>query len=272
MPLPLVRALALIKRAAAEVNRDSACSTPGARKAIVARRGRSDRRQARRALPAGGLADRLRHADQHERQRGDREPRQRAARRQARATSRRSIRTITSTWASRRTTASRPRCTSRRRRRSHSSCCRRSRICTRRSTQKAQAFAEHRQDRPHPPAGRDPAHARPGILRLCGAGRSSASRTCAAALRDLYPLAQGGTAVGTGLNAHPGFAEAVRDADRGAHRPAVRQRAEQVRGARRARRDGLRARRAQHRRDRRSSRSPTTSACSAPARARASAN
>ena len=42
------------------------------------------RRQARRSFPAAGLADRLRHADQHERQRGDRQPRQRHARRQAR--------------------------------------------------------------------------------------------------------------------------------------------------------------------------------------------
>ena len=29
------------------------------------------------------------------------------------------------------------------------------------------------------------------------------------ALRELYPLAQGGTAVGTGLNAHPRFARRV---------------------------------------------------------------
>ena len=43
-----------------------------------------DRRQARRSFPAGGLADRLRHPDQHERQRSDRQPRQRDARRQAR--------------------------------------------------------------------------------------------------------------------------------------------------------------------------------------------
>ena len=34
---------------------------------------------------------------------------------------------------------------------------------------------------------------------------SASSRPC----RELYPLAQGGTAVGTGLNAPDGFAEAV---------------------------------------------------------------
>ena len=32
--------------------------------------------------------------------------------------------------------------------------------------QKAEDFASHRQDRPHPPAGRGAAHARPGVLRL----------------------------------------------------------------------------------------------------------
>ena len=45
------------------------------------RRGRagSDRRQARRAFPAVGVADRLRHAVEHERQRGDLQPRHRDA-------------------------------------------------------------------------------------------------------------------------------------------------------------------------------------------------
>ena len=50
-------------------------------------------------------------------------------------------------------------------------------------------------------------HARPGIRRLCAGRSSSASRASSACLPRLYPLAQGGTAVGTGLNAPPGFAE-----------------------------------------------------------------
>ena len=50
----------------------------------------------------------------------------------------------------------------------------------------------------------------------------------------LMQLAQGGTAVGTGLNAPAGFAERVADAHRRDHRPAVHLGAEQVRGARRA--------------------------------------
>ena len=61
------------------------------------------------------MADRLGHAEQHERQRGARQPRLRAARRRARARSAWCIRTTTSTSASRRTTYSRPRCMSPRR-------------------------------------------------------------------------------------------------------------------------------------------------------------
>ena len=49
-------------------------------------------------------------------------------------------------------------------------------------------------------------------------------------LPRLYELAIGGTAVGTGLNAPAGFGEAVASAIGRAHRPALRERAEQVRG------------------------------------------
>ena len=56
---------------------------PPPRRRHCASRARGDRRQARRSLPAGGLANRLRHANQHEPQRGDRQPRQRTARRRA---------------------------------------------------------------------------------------------------------------------------------------------------------------------------------------------
>ena len=48
------------------------------------------------------------------------------------------------------------------------------------------ALGLDRQDRPHPPAGRDPADPRPGILRLCGADRGlhRAGRRRAAAADD----------------------------------------------------------------------------------------
>ena len=57
-----------------------------------------------------------------------------------------------------------------------------------------------------------------------------------AALPHLCELALGGTAVGTGLNAHPKFARDGRGRARAADRPAVRHRAQQVRGARGLRR------------------------------------
>ena len=78
-------------------------------------------------------------------------------------------------------------------------------------------------------------------------------------------LAQGGTAVGTGLNAPMGFAEKVARAHR-RRSPACpsRHRAEQVRGAGRARRHGRFATARSTRSPPRCSRSPTTSASSAP--------
>ena len=104
MPMAIVRALGLIKQAAAEINRELGLLDAAPRRRHRPRRARGDRRQARRPFPAGGLADRLRHPDQHERQRGDRQPRQRDAGRRARRARSRSTPTTTSTWASRRTT------------------------------------------------------------------------------------------------------------------------------------------------------------------------
>ncbi len=66
-----------------------------------------------------------------------------------------------------------------------------------------------------------------------------------AAVKDLYPLAQGGTAVGTGLNSKPKFARTFCQARRRDHQTAVHQRRQQVRGARLQRRLCVRARRHQ---------------------------
>ena len=72
-----------------------------------------------------------------------------------------------------------------------------------------QGLGAHHQDRPHAHAGRHADHARPGVLRLRHAGRERhrphRDRRC----RTCMQLAQGGTAVGTGLNAPKGFAEKV---------------------------------------------------------------
>ena len=102
----------------------------------------------------------------------------------------------------------------------------------------------HRQDRPHPPAGRDAADARPGDL---GLGRAARPRHGARARRAAAPVRAG--ARRHGGRHRPQRAARVRRArrrrDRRAHGPAVRHGAEQVRGAGRARRDGVRARRAE---------------------------
>ena len=66
------------------------------------------------------------------------------------------------------------------------------------------------------------------------------------ALDGLYDLAIGGTAVGTGLNAHPEFAErAAKKIAELTHLP-FRSHRQQIRRAFRARRTGLRARRHHH--------------------------
>ena len=68
----------------------------------------------------------------------------------------------------------------------------------------------HREDRPHAPPGRDAAHARPGDLRLGRRSSTTASPALeAGAARTCCELALGGTAVGTGLNTHPEFADRV---------------------------------------------------------------
>jgi fumarate hydratase, class II len=109
----------------------------------------------------------------------------------------------------------------------------RARAAARRPRRQGRRLRRHRQDRPHPPAGR---HARSPSGRRSPAGsRSSTTRMAAieAALPGLYELALGGTAVGTGLNTHPELRERERRGDRRADRPALRHRAQQVRGARR---------------------------------------
>ena len=250
MPLPLIRALGVVKRAAAEVNHELGLLDARRAQRDRQRRAGGDRRQARRPFPAGGLADRLRHPDQHERQRGDRQPRQRDARRQARREG---------AGASERSRQHEPvverllpdRDAHRRgRARSRARCCRRSRICAARSPAKAEAVRPHRQDRPHPPAGCDAAHARPGILRLCRAGRERHRAHRAGAARSSIRWRRAAPRSAPGSTPSRASPTLLRQAGRRAHRPAVRQRAEQVRGAGRARRLCVRARRAQRARDR----------------------
>jgi fumarate hydratase class II len=73
---------------------------------------------------------------------------------------------------------------------------------------KTERLRAHHQDRPHAHPGRHAAHAGPGVLGLRHAV-ANALRRIKESLYGLYELAQGGTAVGTGLNAPVGFAEKV---------------------------------------------------------------
>ena len=208
MPRPLVHALGLVKQAAALVNKDLGVLEPRARRCHRERRRRGGRGPARRRVSAGGLADRLRHPDQHERQRGDRQPRQ-------------------------------PRCSA--------ASAARSAGPPERPRQPRPVLERHLPDRhAHRGGARRSASALlPGAARTCtdalddeGRRRSttssrSAAPTCRtrrrvtlgqefsgyvaqlehgirrieATLPDVLALALGGTAVGTGLNAHPEFAE-----------------------------------------------------------------
>ena len=259
MPVPLIRALGLVKQAAALVNKDLGELEPRDRRRD--RRGgrRGGAGQVRRRVPARRLADRLRHAVEHERQRGHRQPRQRARSAASAAASRRCTRTTTSTAASPRTTRFRRRCTSPRRARSTARLLPALRHLHRALDDKAKAFADivkigrtHLQDATPVTLGQEfsgyAAQVALGIARI------------EATLPGLYALAQGGTAVGTGLNTHPRFAEAFAGEGRGADRPALHVGGEQVRGARLARRARLHARRARRASPPGCSRSPTTSA------------
>ena len=76
MPRPLIAALALVKRAAAEVNLELGSLDARRAKAIVQAAQEIIDGKLDDQFPLVGVADRLRHADQHERQRGDRQPRQ----------------------------------------------------------------------------------------------------------------------------------------------------------------------------------------------------
>ena len=129
--------------------------------------GRRDHRRRRRGaspasttrVPAGGVADRLGHADQHEHERGARQPRLRAMGGE-RGESRKvhpnddvnKGQSSNDVFPTAMRVAAVAAVTS--------ICCRRCRSCATRSTGKAQAFARHRQDRPHASAGRDAADAR----------------------------------------------------------------------------------------------------------------
>ena len=165
MPQPVIRAIGILKKAAALANRDLGQLPPNLADLIVRGGRRGDRRQARRSFPAARLADRQRHADEHERQRGDRQPGQRAGRRPARQQdagpperSRQHVavveRHLSDGHAHRRGRGDRPEAAA-------------GRAGTAgRPGDQGRRVRGHRQDRPDAPDGRRAADAGPGVLRL----------------------------------------------------------------------------------------------------------
>ena len=169
-----------------------------------ARRRRGARGPARRGVPAGGLADGLGHAVEHERQRGARQPRLRTARRRARPEA---------PAAPQRRRQSRPvlerrvphgDAHGRGARARHGRDPRRWTACSAALEAKRQAFAAivkigrtHLQDATPLTLGQEFS----GYVAQLEQSRQAIE----AALPGLYRLAIGGTAVGTGLNTHAEF-------------------------------------------------------------------
>ncbi len=91
MPLEVIHAFGILKKACALVNMDLGKLPARPHRADRHRRRRSGRGPARHPFPAPRLADRQRHAKQHERQRGDLQPRHRNRRRHPRLGRSRSI-------------------------------------------------------------------------------------------------------------------------------------------------------------------------------------
>ena len=126
------------------------------------------------------------------------------------------------------------------------------RLCARHGRAAGVARAQGRrirrrhQDRPHAPAGRRAHAAGAGVLRLRAPGGGGARSASVRRSPGIYELPLGGTAVGTGLNAPPGFAAAVIAEIGAAHRAAVRRGAQPLRGAGGARRGLLPERGAAH--------------------------
>ena len=124
-------------------------------------------------------------------------------------------------------------------------CCRRSTRCAATLAAKAAGVRRHRQDRPHAPAGRDAADARPGILRLRGAARAREARTSRRRCRTCASWRSAAPRSAPGSTRIRNSARASRPSSRQLTGLPFVTRAEQVRGAGRARRAGQSARRAE---------------------------
>ena len=165
LPRRVIRALALIKKAAAEVNRDDGRAGRQAGRRHHHGRPRGRGRPARRSVRRRHLPDRLGHLQQHERQRGDREPRHPAAGRAARLEEAGPPQRPRQHGAvvERRLPDRGPH-RGRRGGRARSAAC--AAGARGGAGRQGQGLRSHRQDRPHAPDGRGADPPRAGVLRL----------------------------------------------------------------------------------------------------------
>ena len=219
-PADLVTATILVKKAAAEANAALGRLDP----TIARRHRRGRRRDSGRPLPRSVRRRRVpggrRHVAQHERERSAGQPGRRRFSASRGASTRASTRTITSTWASRRTTSSR--------RRRDWRCCSARRRSSRPRAQLAESldrkgdeFSDVLKTGPDASAGRRADDARSGVQRLRRVHRARRRRRGAGRASSCAELNIGATAVGTGLNAGEDFRQLGRREPR-AHTPGLR--------------------------------------------------
>ncbi len=176
-PREMIRALGILKKASALVNRELGLLPEDKTRAIVQAAEEVIEGKLDAHFPLGRLADGQRHADQHERQRGDRQPRQRAARRPP---------GIPAAGASQRRRQPQPvvqrhlphRDAHRRRRAARGAADPGGGRAAGHARGEGARARRHREDRAHASSGRGPAHARAGDLGLGRASSITASSTC----------------------------------------------------------------------------------------------
>ena len=215
-PRRFIRALALIKQAAAETNAELGLLDADVAEAIAAAAARGRRRRPRRPVPDRRLPDRLRHVDEHEHERGRRPPRRGAAG----AAAARSTRTTTSTAArsSNDTIPTAMQLAGGDGDRGGAAAGARDAPATALGAKAERALAG-RQDRPDAPPGRDADPPRPGVPRLRRPGRGVDPPGPSRPGRAARPCRSAGRPSGPGINAHPRVRRAGLRPAVGADRP-----------------------------------------------------
>ena len=229
MPREMITAYAILKKAAADANHAGKRLDDKAHELIVKVCDEILAGRASRHVSAACVDDGERHAIQHERERGDLEPREPARRHGARQQK------AGASQRSRQHVAIVERHLSvgdvhRRRDRRETPAGAGGDGAPRRHRRQGRRLGRHHQDRPHPHAGCDAAHARPGMVRLCRHARRRSGTARGGAAGRLSARARRHRGRHRDQR-RAGFCRSSRRGNRQAHRPALRHRAEQIHGA-----------------------------------------